>query len=679
MLRLLCGVGGGLVAVACLAADSWEQADWSGAELEFKSDTTITGGKASGTGIITIDGCKVSDNTKFGEDFTGTLVLTNGGRLAWTGGGNPVANPFTAAAKIVLGDGELYERSDAVNMTVTNDIEIVENAAVTNLIYSYKANMDLKGRLTGAGTVLLQTWDRGIRLYGDNSGFSGTAIFDPQGGGWNAHGLHKACAGSANATFTLLGAKNYSVDGWTFALQLLEGTESDPMHLGAFNVLDPQALVMTVDNNSWKGNVGRSYLIIGEKNEDCVIEGGFNRAPVTITKAGTAALTLGTNFSCVAESKLIVESGTLVVNGACPDLKIEVGSGAVLTGSGQAYVTKLAPGCTVTGEVDVVFAGGQEKLTYDMDAIPFVDHVGSVIITNGTTVIWDGSSFKENKSTSVFGSSPKLVLAGGCLRGFWKSNNQALHGEIRVLDNTVNAVTNNAANSMSGVNLEVRAVHHGNGRLEYYQKDRWIKFFADNAAFAGEVIVSGASSAADEVSDDWNATWFPDAGTGFARGSFTHDRAAWLKLDHASNTTNAFGALNVTANTRQIFVKNANTTLEIGANNGDSVIEPAFTGQPFVLRKVGSGLLTFGAVVEGTSVIVSADAVEVAKLDPAQEDYPLVTVPNSVPSSIDPAANRIAVTEGASKGEWVVQALAGEAGVAYRLHWQPRGLRIIIR
>ena len=320
-----------------------------------------------------------------------------------------------------------------------------------------------------------------------------------------------------------------------------------------------------------------------------------------------------------------------------------------------------------------------------MDNIPFVDHIGSVIITNGTKVIWDGTTFMKKTETSIFGSNPTIVFGGGCLCGFWKSNDQALYGEINVVAGTYNVVSNEAAASGvdmgCGVNLDVKAKHTGSGSLTYHQQYRWIKFQEnDNSDFTGDITITGWSSVGTSDSDDYNATYFSSALAGFAKGAFTHNRESWLKFEHLESTTLAFGSLNVKAeNTTRLFVKNANTTLQIGANNKDSVIEKDFTGTAFTLRKVGSGNLTMGAMVAGSSVVVAAEYVDASKLDTAKE-YPLVSVPTSITSYVDHNNYTVdVVVNGRKKGYWAVRAKRMDDNIEYYLHYQRAGMSLVVR
>lgn len=267
------------------------------------------------------------------ENFTGTIDVPTGAVLS----DHIVSDTANfGGAKIRLSGGAIDVR--AVNLTTDNDIELVEGTE--SQFFGGNANYKLRGGLSGTGTVVFNTDQRGFQFKGDNSAFAGTAILRG-GANYMSLGFYTPSAGSALARWTLDSENGADRDGSWRTLRI-EGTRAaEPLHLGAFNVTKAGAMVQCANNPT--------CLVIGERNEDCAIEGGFNLNRLVLEKTGPATLTLGTNCTMIASSTVTVASGTLEVNATnLVTAVVTVKSGAVLAGGGSVGGVTFEEGSLVS-------------------------------------------------------------------------------------------------------------------------------------------------------------------------------------------------------------------------------------------------------------------------------------------------------------------------------------------
>ena len=392
----------------CVEADS---------TLTFVSGQSIESLKFTGSGTVKFN---TSDTMNFTyanlyangvfAGFAGTLELTGGVKLNNTVNfNNADAVIFPSTKLLRLNKGTITEGATSVNITIHSDIEIVGGESPEdNTIFSKQANFNINGSVRGSGKAWFGTWQRGVRFYGDNRQFSGTMVLH-SGDRYNSMGFNDQSCGSSNATWTVEN-DNYSKAetwGWytlTFGYDnsvnnSAFNTEEKALHLGAFNVLKPNAILRTYSQPTW--------LVVGEKNEDCAIEGrfvdvgisdGVNRCnPLHLVKKGTETLTLGTNVVVMAGSTVRVDAGTLAVNSTNLNAAVAVESGATLAGTGTV--------------ASVTFAAGAKIAIDGLSATPEAGAIVGGIVVGG----WGGTK-------------PGIADAPVCKGGKWKVRTRSVAG-----------------------------------------------------------------------------------------------------------------------------------------------------------------------------------------------------------------------------------------------------------
>ena len=370
--------------------------------LTFVDGQSLAGLKFTGTG-------KVKFNTSDTMDFTYQSLVDNGvftgfsGTLELTGGvtlnntssfNNDSAVIFPSAMTILFNGGTITENVNSVNIRVHAKV-VVESEA--NTFLSRQGNISFAGPIEGSGKIRLETYQRGVRFYGDNSNFEGEADLYA-GDRYCSLGFDSKQTGSAKATWNLKNDKYSTSEEWghftlSFGYDYSDfTTEEKALHLGAFNVEKPNAILRTYSNPTW--------LVIGEKNEACAIEGRFTDGlettrckAVHIVKKGTDVLTLGTNTMVVDGSTVRVDEGTLEVK--CEnelDATITVKSGAVLRGTGSVASVTFEDGA----KMDFAYPDSPERGS-TVDGIVAASWSGKPTLANASAV--NGGKWKLRTKT----------------------------------------------------------------------------------------------------------------------------------------------------------------------------------------------------------------------------------------------------------------------------------------
>ena len=314
-------------------------------------DAKFRGGGLLDFTNVTFDASGSYGNTTFGTGFTGTLRVSSGATLRPTRNNDQFYQFGTGTLSLAGGViGSLATSGVTSERKIkTPRIELVPGT--TSVWSDAAARIILQGALSGSGTLNASTARCGFQLSGDNADFSGTFNFNGSGTGDSVDaGFQSVIAGSSNACWNLNTAEQKPDGlGVPCSFVLFSKTFATPLRLGAFNVLKPAATVSV-----W--NPGYP-LEIGGRNEDCAIEGGFVSNTVSLVKVGSARLSLGTNFTCVAGSAFAVSNGMLEVNArAAVPGTFTVASGAVLSGIFTASNIVFAAGASVSNELSTTSA-----------------------------------------------------------------------------------------------------------------------------------------------------------------------------------------------------------------------------------------------------------------------------------------------------------------------------------
>jgi autotransporter-associated beta strand protein/adhesin HecA-like repeat protein len=381
-------------------------------DLLWRSDATAIFGGNSGTGAagtVTVSGTQTVQSLVFNPAASGNFTLT-GGTITNTSGlitANDTATinstlagtsglTLTGPGIVTIDAATTYTGTTTVNSGTLVLANGIANSTVVTLstpifIHSgatlsadITGNINLSGAISGPGTLsIINAGAQTMRLYGDNSGFTGNfsepsitrgVMWSDNGGTGNA-----ALTGSASASWNLSGSfgviETAATATPTVQLGSLSGTNS-ATNLGAFNGSGIKTLQV--------GALNTSTSFAGSMVDNPL---GTGTPVFAFTKVGTGTLTLsGTNtYSGITT----VNAGTLAFTTAVPSSatwNIAVNATATPTSAASGLITLPAsPG--MTGKtVNIVLTGTSTGFTWQ--AVSWTGFVlfAPTLKINGTTV-----------------------------------------------------------------------------------------------------------------------------------------------------------------------------------------------------------------------------------------------------------------------------------------------------
>lgn len=282
----------------------------------------------TGTGILTLSGV----NTYSGD------TLLSEGSIAVSGTGTASYGPL-GTGTLVLAGGTLRHASAGALYN-----HIVAQADTSSVIAETAGNsnyLDLYGNLTGSGNISTTASGNygGTRLFGDNSGFTGTFTFG--GGNSSRNKFGSASAGSAQARWVFYGN--------TDSPSALFGTGT--LHLGE----------LTGSAGNIRNNTGGSTIAtfsIGALNTDSTFTGVFSSVgTIALTKVGSGILTLTNTHPYTGPTT--IDGGTLNITGAI------TGTGAVsVNNNGTLAGTGSVAGATTVNSGGIIAPGNNGAGTF---------------------------------------------------------------------------------------------------------------------------------------------------------------------------------------------------------------------------------------------------------------------------------------------------------------------------
>lgn len=316
----------------------------------FNLNKTITGTSANAELIIrgTIDRTQ-NGLLQWLNGYPGKFKLENNATLKYyfrnSGSHYQNRNMFGNGA-VEFAGGTIYQvhANSPQDAEPINDVTLVDNTTTTISRQDGTAVLRFKGTFDGNGTL---EGDASMVLALTDASEFGGAVSWTHSSSSTANNIETATATSADATYNVTGAP-------ASATQLIGLNFSGTAEMGAFNVSSANAQVGV--NNA---NV---ELEIGAKaNSASTLNGQFITNPLTLTKVGAnSTLTLGSGFSAVSGSTIDVQAGTLTTE--------------ALTLSGQTLTVGANATATATG--DLVLEGGTLNVN------------GTVNIGNSTVPLW---------------------------------------------------------------------------------------------------------------------------------------------------------------------------------------------------------------------------------------------------------------------------------------------------
>lgn len=518
-----------------------------------------------------------------GVEGTGKLILKNRGRLRNISG---TAVEFNNDIEIVSPDGTDWDNHGAMPWIQGNG-----------------ANFDVKGRLLGDGHVFFtMSGYVGVRLYGDNSGFSGTIHVDSNTS--NRMKFGEARSGFENGKLMIYGST-----GDNGSMLFGNGV----INFGSIyteKFANGGAYFRCIDKHN--------TLIIGNLNNTndriTLTMGDDANAYAKIIKVGTGTLELGPTRH---------REGTIISNGVVkvthPDGICHKDSSLVFDGGTLQYgLNPLDDNNPVTKDVSNYVKDSTEYISVD---------------TDGHDVTWATDSIRSNNPNA---------------KGIIKSGNGTLTFSS-YQDNTLNILKSSAVtNRIDGGTLAFKNLRRGQrGDLSSkilgtgtFRLDN----FEDNGNF--RLRPNGALDEF-EGTFEWATTSSQkDGAVGFmlnggninmphARFRVTGNPAEptmIMKGETGTGKTVTVGAFDHLYPNAQLYM-GGDWNLNINGTAGDSYLNGVFTNKPVAITKTGAGRLTMGpgfAAPEGSRVSVNEGVFAMAAGMTAEDLPAYLTIANGV-------------------------------------------------
>jgi autotransporter-associated beta strand protein/adhesin HecA-like repeat protein len=381
-------------------------------DLVWRPGATAIFGGNPGTGVagtVTVSGIQTVQALVFNPSATGNFTLTGGtitnisglitandtatisSTLAGTSGLTLVGTKLititaatTYTGSTTVNSGTLVLNNGIANSTVatlSTPISILSGATLSTDITE---NINLSGAISGAGTLsIVNAGAQTLRLYGDNSGFTGN-FSEPsttRGVMWSDNG------GAGNSALTGSAAASWNLSG-SFGFIETAGAATPTVELGSLSGTN------TATSLGGFSGSGIKTLQVGALNTSTTFAGSIADNPQTtgtptiaFIKVGTGTLTLsGTNtYSGITT----VNAGTLAFTSAVPSSatwNIAVNATSTPTSAASGLITLPAsPG--MTGKtVNIVLTGTSTGFTWQ--AVSWTGFVlfAPTLKINGTTV-----------------------------------------------------------------------------------------------------------------------------------------------------------------------------------------------------------------------------------------------------------------------------------------------------
>ncbi|MBO6168073.1 MAG: autotransporter-associated beta strand repeat-containing protein [Kiritimatiellae bacterium] len=517
------------------------------ADVTLRFDKWLTVGKISGTG---------------------KLILKNRGRIRNING---TAVEFGNDIEIIAPDGTDWDHRDAMPWIQGNG-----------------ANFDIKGKLIGDGHIFFtMAGNYGVRLYGDNSGFSGTIHVDSNNS--NRMKFGEAQSGFENGKLMLYGSVN---DNGSMLFS------NGVIHFGSIYTKDyaTGAKFRSIDKNN--------TLIVGNLNspDDRITLGMGNDADTKakIIKVGTGTLELGPTRH---RNGTIISNGTIRVTH--PDGICHKNSDLVFDGGTLQYgVNPLDENNPVTKDVSAYVKGSSGFISVD---------------TDGHDITWaNGAMYNNNADAKGFVKKGEgtLELSGSNRDGTWQFFSDET--KTNIIEGGTLAIRNAKFNSR----FTLASTILGTGTLKICSEEA-----------NGGVWLHGTEALADfEGTLDWanELSERVEGGAAYASGfrmadhiNFEMPKAKMLVSGNPAEPTNIMkgetqgnaAAAHVTVGAyehlhpnAQVYVERSAWTLNILGTAGDSYLNGVFTGDAVHILKTGAGKLTMGpgfSAPEGSTINVN--------------------------------------------------------------------------
>jgi autotransporter-associated beta strand protein/adhesin HecA-like repeat protein len=381
-------------------------------DLPWRPGATAIFGGNPGTGAdgtVTVSGTQTVQSLVFNPSATGNFTLA-GGTITNTSGmiiaydsasinctlGGSSGLTLTGTGVVTLNDATTYTGTTTINsgtlelsngilnstvVTLSTPISILSGATLSADI---AGNINLSGAISGPGTLnLVDAGQQTLRLYGNNSGFTGN-FSEPS----TTRGMMWSDAqGPANAANTGSASASWNLSG-SFGFIETAGAATPTVQLGSLS-----GSTSTTTLGGFSGS-GIKTFQIGALNTSTTFAGAIQDNPQTtgtpviaLIKVGTGTLTMsGTNTYSGATT---VDAGTLAFTTAVPSSAtwdIAVNASSTPTSAASGLITLPAsPG--MTGKtVNIILTGTSTGFTWQAVSWTGVVLFGPTLKINGVTV-----------------------------------------------------------------------------------------------------------------------------------------------------------------------------------------------------------------------------------------------------------------------------------------------------
>ena len=498
----------------------------------------------------------------------------------------------------IEGDGEiiLMNRGRLRNISGTavecnNDIRIVSpdgtdwnNRSAMPWIQGNGENFDIKGKLLGDGHVFLtMSGYKGVRFYGDNSGFTGTIHVDDNSS--NRMKFGAAQAGLPNGTLRLYGT-----------------TEDNGSMLFTYGTIYFGSIYTSGYKDGgccFRFNNSHNTLVVGALNSAndriSVSMGDDANAHVKIVKVGTGTLELGPTRH---RNGTIISNGTIRVTH--PDGICHKDSSLVFDGGTLQYgVNPLDENNPVTKDVSAYVKGSSGFISVD---------------TDGHDITWANSAMYNNNADAkgfVKKGEGTLELSGSNRDGTWKFFSDET--KTNIIEGGTLAIRNAKYNSRFTLSSKILgsgtlkiASEEANGGIWLHGTDAFAEF-TGTLDWANELNESSYASGlrmADHVNFEMPLAKLRVSGNPVEATPIMKVETQYNPVS-AHVTVDSFEHPHANA---QIYSERSAWTLNLLGVSGDSYLNGAFTGQSINIVKTGTRKLTMGpdfSALEGSTISVN--------------------------------------------------------------------------
>ena len=547
------------------ATDSYPQSADDTATFNDNASVNVTADVTVGTLVLNANLTHRRDKwlTVGKIQGTGELVLANRGRLRNISG---TAVECNNNIRISSPDGTDWDNRSAMPWIQANG-----------------ANFDIKGSLLGDGHVFFtMSGYVGVRLYGDNSDFSGTVHVDSNSS--NRMKFGEAQSGSDNMTLNIYGSVT---DNGSMLF------ENGTIHFGSIYTHSYAAGALFRSINK------HNTLVIGNLNRDDRLTLGMGddaNAYAKIVKVGTGTLELGPTRH---------REGTIISNGVVkvthPDGICHKSSDLVFAGGTLQYgLNPLDDNAPVTKDVSSYVKGSTEFISVD---------------TAGNDITWNSSSIYNNNAEAkgiVKKGEGTLKLSGTNRDGSWKffteaSKTNYIYAGVLAIANGKSQTTPSLQAKILGTGTLRIFGEEANGGYRMYGSAKAFEEFTgtlewandkDTSSKATGFMLNGSTKANfDMPNARFRVTANPESATMIMKG----------EVDGTAHNTVTVGAFDHLYPNAQLHMGGA-WKLNINGTAGNSYLNGTFVSNKVTINKTGESKLTIGpgfSAPEGSAVNVN--------------------------------------------------------------------------